>query len=49
MGPQAGRAEGCESDGGREQPGKKANKNGHPVPIARICNGLLRGRDQIAV
>ncbi len=38
MGPQAGRPEGCESDGGREQPGKGTNQNGHPVRIARICN-----------
>jgi hypothetical protein len=49
MRPQARRAEGCESDGGCEQPGKKAGKNGHPVPLARIRDGLLPRRDQITV
>jgi hypothetical protein len=49
MRPQAGRAEGRECDGGCEQPGKKANRNGHPVPIARIRDSLLRREDQIAV
>jgi hypothetical protein len=47
--PQAWGPEGCESNGGCQQPGKKANKNGHPMPIARNRDNLLRREDQIAV
>lgn len=49
MGPQAGWAEGHESNRRGQQPGQNAHENRHALAIARNHGLLLQRRDQIVV